>query len=34
VIDAFNEASMVFAYEYAEIVIEPGSAVHQIVFPL
>jgi hypothetical protein len=34
VIVAFNEASVVLAYEYAEIVIEPGPAVHQVVFPL
>jgi hypothetical protein len=34
VIDALNETSMVLAYEHAEVVIEPGSAVHQIVLPL
>jgi hypothetical protein len=33
-IDAFNEASVVLPHEHAEIVIETGPAVHQIVFRL
>jgi hypothetical protein len=31
---AVNEASLVLAYEHAEIVVETGSAVHQVIFPL